>query len=146
VTILPRIATERPPAAPGLTGNANQRVPAGYDRGNVTEAVVASYRPGATSRVVAWIDALPLRGVWVYPALAFALFAWGHAVLWASGRLPVGTFDLTIAEGVVYGPYGLAAFALVNRVALQSLDAFWPATGKPDSERPLWPGALRWAW
>ena len=29
---------------------------AGYDPRNVTEAVVASYRPGAASRFVAWVD------------------------------------------------------------------------------------------
>jgi hypothetical protein len=104
----------------------------------VTEAVVASYRPGAASRVAAWVDTLPLRGLWVFPVLALALFLWGHAVLWASGRLPVGSIDLTVATGVLYAPYGLAVFVIANRVALRSLDAFWPATGWPDSERPVW--------
>ena len=100
--------------------------------------MVASYRPSVASRFVAWVDLLPLRGLWVAPALALALFAWGHAVLWASGRLPVGTIDLTVTTGVVYGPYVLAVFAITNRVAARSLHAFWPATGWPDSERPRW--------
>jgi hypothetical protein len=100
--------------------------------------MVASYRPGAASRFVAWVDALPLRGVWVYPALALLLFAWGHAILWASGRIPFGAIEPTVATGVVYAPYSLAVFAVVNRIALRSLEAFWPATGWPDSERAAW--------
>jgi len=107
-------------------------------RGNVTEAAVASYRPGFASRVAAWVDTLPLRGLWVFPGLALVLFLWGHAVLWASGRLPVGSIDLTVTTGVLYAPYGLAVFVIANRVALRSLDAFWPATGWPDSERAVW--------
>jgi hypothetical protein len=43
----------------------------------VTDLVVASYRPGVASRFVAWIDTLPVRGLWVFPALAFLLFVWG---------------------------------------------------------------------
>ena len=81
---------------------------------------------------------LPLRGLWVFPGLALLLLVWGHAILWASGRLPVGSIDVTVATGAVYGPYVLAVFAITNRVAIRSLDAFWPATGWPDSERPRW--------
>lgn len=109
-----------------------------YDPRNVTEAVAASYQPSAASRFVAWVDALPLRGVWIYPGLALLLFVWGHAILWVSGRTPVGSIDATVATGVVYGPYVLAVFAITNRVAVRSIDAFWPATGWPDSERSRW--------
>ena len=87
---------------------------------------------------MAWVELLPVNGLWVFPALAVLLLAWGHAVLWASGRLPVGSIDATIATGVVYGPYVLAVFAITNRIAIRSLDEFWPATGWPDSERPRW--------
>lgn len=104
----------------------------------MTEAAVASYRPSAASQFVAWVEMLPLRGLWVFPGLALLLLVWGHAVLWASGRLPVGSIDATVATGVVYGPYVLAVFAITNRVAIRSLDAFWPATGWPDSARPQW--------
>ncbi len=100
--------------------------------------MVASYQPSAASRFVGWVDALPLRGLWIYPGLALLLFAWGHAILWMSGRIPVGAIDPTVATGVVYGPYVLAVFAITNRVAVRSLHAFWPATGWPDSERPRW--------
>jgi hypothetical protein len=79
-----------------------------------------------------------VRGLWVYPALALVLLAWGHVILWASGRIPFGSIDVTVATGVAYGPYVLAVFAITNRVALRSLAAFWPATGWPDSERPMW--------
>ncbi|HET7182760.1 MAG TPA: hypothetical protein VFI15_11050 [Candidatus Limnocylindrales bacterium] len=104
----------------------------------MTDAIVASYRPGFASRVAAWVDTLPLRGLWVFPVLAAVLLLWGHVVLWVSGRLPVGAIDLTVATGVLYAPYGLAVFVIANRVALRSLNAFWPATGWPDSERPTW--------
>ena len=97
-----------------------------------------AYRPAGFTRLLARIDGLPLRGLWVYPGLAVLLVAWGHAVLWLSGRVPVGSFDITIIEGAFYGPYGLATVSVVNHVALRSLDAFWPATGWPDSERPVW--------
>lgn len=106
----------------------------------MTEAVVASYRPSAASRFVAWVEMLPLRGLWVFPGLGLLLLVFGHAVLWVSGRLPIGSIDVTVATGAVYGPYVLAVFAITNRVALRALDAFWPATGWPDSER------LRWAY
>ena len=100
--------------------------------------MVASYRPSAASRFVALVDRLPLRGLWVFPGLAVLLVVWGHAVLWASGRLAVGSIEVTVATGAVYGPYVLAAFAITNRVAVRSLDEFWPATGWPDAERPRW--------
>ena len=101
--------------------------------------VVASwYRPGAVSRFYRWTDRLPWHGWWLYPALAVVLFAWAHAILWSTGRLPVGTIDQTITVSVVYGPYALGALAYLNRVSERALGAFWPATGWPDEERPSW--------
>src|SRR5690242_14375529 len=97
-----------------------------------------AYRPGLASRMVARIDELPWHGLWVWPLLALALAVWGHAIMWISGRLPFGTIDATGIQGVFYGPYGFAVFAVVNRVALHALDAFWPATGWPESEKPMW--------
>jgi hypothetical protein len=88
--------------------------------------------------LLVWIDGSPLRGLWVFPVLALVLAAWAHAVLWYSGRLPVGSFDIFIIEGTFYAPYGLSLFLVTNRIARRSLDAFWPATGWPDSDRPLW--------
>jgi hypothetical protein len=87
---------------------------------------------------VARIDQLPLHGLWVFPLLAVALAAFGHVVLWLSGSTPVGTIDPILVQGTFYGPYGLAAFAITNLVAIRALDAFWPATGWPDSEKPAW--------
>lgn len=97
-----------------------------------------AYRPSAFTRLLARIDALPLHGWWVFPALWVALAAWAQGVLWWSGRLPVGTLDLFTIEAVFYAPYGLAMFAITTRIALRSLNAFWPATGWPDSERAPW--------
>jgi len=97
-----------------------------------------SYRPGAISRFYDWCDRLPWHGWWLYPALAVALFAWAHAILWSTGRLPVGTIEPTLAVSVVYGPYSLGALAYLNHSAARALAAFWPATGWPDEERPSW--------
>jgi hypothetical protein len=102
------------------------------------DAEVAGYHPGVASRLVAWIDGLPLHGVWVYPGISLVLLAWGQGVLWWSGRLPVGSFEPQIVEGVFYGPYFLAVFAIVSRVAVRSLETFWPATGWPETEKAAW--------
>jgi hypothetical protein len=102
------------------------------------DARALPYPPGAVSRFLAWVDRLPGRGWWMFPGLALGLLIWAHAILWASGRLPVGSISAFVLTGVVYGPYALATIAYSNRVALRSLAAFWPATGWPDVDRPLW--------
>jgi hypothetical protein len=100
--------------------------------------IVLPYRPGALSRVLSWIDGLPGHGWWVFPGAAVALLAYAHAIDWATGRLPVGTFDPILSASVFYGPFTLGALAYVNRVARQSVMSFWPATGWPDGDRPAW--------
>jgi hypothetical protein len=109
------------------------------------------YPPGAVSRFLAWADRLPGHGWWLYPALAVVLFLWAHGVLWASGTLPFGTVEETLAVGVPYGPMSLGALAYINRVAERSIAAFWPATGWPVSDRATWtyrfvttPGGFGW--
>jgi hypothetical protein len=102
------------------------------------EAAASWYRPGAISRFYDWVDGLPWHGWWLYPALAVALFACGHAILWSTGRLPLGTIEPTLTVSVVYGPYALGALAYANLVAKRALTAFWPATGWPNEERPSW--------
>ena len=121
------------------------------DAGSRGRSMTTSYRPGAVSRFLAWIDTLPGHGWWIFPALGVLLFAWAHGILWATGRRPAGTIEPVITVGVAYGPYSLAVLALVNRVARRSLAAFWPATGLPDSERATWayqfvnsPGGYGW--
>ena len=79
-------------------------------------------RPGALSRFYAWCDGLPWHGWWLFPALAGLLLVWGHAILWATGRLPMGTFDPTLTVSVAYGPYALAVLAYLNRVAGRALE------------------------
>ncbi len=106
------------------------------------QAAASWYRPGAVSRFYGWCARLPWHGWWLYPALAVVLFAWAHAILWTTGRLPVGTVEPTITVSVVYGPYALGALAYLNRVAKRALAAFWPATGWPDEERPSWARAF----
>ena len=108
-------------------------------------------RPGAVSRVLAWVDRLPGHGWWVFPALVVLLFAWAHAVVWATGRVPFGAIDPVIAVGIVYGPFLLAILAAANAVSKRSLAAFWPATGWPEADRADWEAACAdtpgpWGW
>ena len=117
----------------------------------MTTPTAASSRRGAVSRFLAWTDSLPGHGWWVFPALAVLLFGWAHAVLWATGRLPLGVVEPTITVGVVYGPFLLAILAAANFVSKRSLVAFWPATGWPDADRPAWEAAFAdtpgpWGW
>lgn len=108
----------------------------------VSGAAASRIRPGALSRFYAWCDGLAWHGWWLFPALAAALLVWGHAILWGTGRLAVGTFDPTLTVGVAYGPYTLGALSYLNGVAGRALDAFWPATGWPDRDRSSWAQAL----
>jgi hypothetical protein len=108
-------------------------------------------RPGTVSRFLAWTDGLPGHGWWVFPALAVLLFAWAHAILWASGRSPFGVVEPVIAVGVVYGPFLLAILAGANFVSKRSLVTFWPATGWPEADRAGWAAAFvdtpgPWGW
>lgn len=106
---------------------------------------------GPVSRVVFWLDGLPLRGLWFPPLMLVAVVAWSHAVLWASGRLAAGAIDWSAAVLAFYGPYGLAAWMLGIGIARRALASFWPATGWPIEEQPGWqrafiqpPARLEW--
>ena len=99
-------------------------------------------RPGTLSRFYLWADRLPGHGWWLYPALAVLELAWSHTILWATERLPLGTFDPTLTVSVVYGPYALGALTYLNHVAARALTAFWPATGWPDDDQPAWAAAF----
>lgn len=109
---------------------------------DVSDAAASWIRPGGLSRFYAWCNGLPWHGWWLFPALAGLLLVWAHAILWATGRLAVGTFDPTLTVSVAYGPYTLAALAYLNQVAGRALDAFWPATGWPERYRPSWAQAF----
>lgn len=103
-----------------------------------TRTSPAPYRPGGLSRILAWVDGLPSHGWWAFPLLAIGLFAWSHAVLWATGQLPIGSVSFLLATAVFYAPFALAALAYVNRVSEEALARFWPATGWPETERSAW--------
>jgi len=94
---------------------------------------------------------LPGHGWWVFPALGVLLFAYAHAIVWATGRVPLGVIEPTISVGVAYGPFLLAVLAAANFVSKRSLVAFWPATGWPEADRPGWEAAFvntpgPWGW
>src|SRR4051794_27610894 len=101
----PRVRMPRPRATPSRGSSACVRCR------SVTSSTAASARRGAVSRFLIWTDGLPGRGWWVFPALAVLLFAWAHAILWATGRLPFGAISPLIAVGIVYGPFLLGVLA-----------------------------------
>ena len=80
--------------------------------------MTTDYRPGVLSRSLAWIDALPGHGWWIYPLLFVGLFGWAHGVLWSTGEVPFGSTLQTVAVSLFYPPYTLASLALINRAAV----------------------------
>jgi hypothetical protein len=102
------------------------------------DSAPASYRPGVFSRALAWMDSLPSHGWWIFPVSLGLLFAWTNGVLWATGLLPFGTIDPVSTLSTVYAPYTLLAIGYINRSSERALDAFWPATGWPESKKAAW--------
>src|SRR5690349_17890607 len=74
--------------------------------------------------------------------VALGQVGWGQAVLWLSGRIPVGEIDRELVVLSIYAPFALVSLIVGVRIGLQSLDRFWPATGWPDSEREHWVSAF----
>lgn len=100
--------------------------------------MITQYRPGVLSRVLDWADRLPGHGWWVYPLLYVLLIAWSHAVVWATGQVPIGEFQPLLVVGHFYAPFILGATAYINRSSGRALASFWPATGWPEDEREVW--------
>ena len=95
-------------------------------------------RPGLLSRVLGWADHLPGHGWWIYPLLYVLLIAWSHAVVWATGQVPIGEIQPLLVVGLIYSPFILGATAWINRSSGRALASFWPATGWPENEREAW--------
>jgi hypothetical protein len=134
-------------SSPRRSGSPARRLVEPVCCGTMSEVAIplppdAGRGPGVFGRYWAWSRSLPGHGWWVPFALLAALIVWGHAVLWASGRLPVGTFNANVAILAVYGPYSLFAVSLGIVVAQRALVAFWPATGWPDDARAGWARAF----
>jgi hypothetical protein len=90
------------------------------------------------SRVLGWADRLPGHGWWIYPLLYVLLIAWSHAVVWATGQVPVGEIQPLLLVGHFYAPFILGATAYINRSSGRALASFWPATGWPEDHREAW--------
>jgi len=101
-------------------------------------AETAAQRAGPMSALLARTDRLPGAGWWVFVAFGIAIFAWGQAIEWATGRMPVGTFDLNLVVTAPYGPFVLLTLGVGIRVVRRALVAFWPATGWPEGEQSGW--------
>ncbi|MEW5990848.1 MAG: hypothetical protein AB1736_05810 [Chloroflexota bacterium] len=109
-------------------------------------------RSGPLSRVLQWQLAMPVRAWLLIGGLLVFQVAWAHAVLWASGRLALGSLDRAAIVLAVYGPFALAALAISNRAGQRALVSFWPATGWPEAVRSQWadrfthgPAKIEWA-
>lgn len=109
------------------------------------------YEAGPITGLVARIDDLGWVGWVACAAACVVVVGWAHVVLWVSGRLQTGAFNLTVVTLVAYGPYALAALSIARRIAARSLVSFWPATGWPVEDRPTWafrfaraPARLEW--
>jgi hypothetical protein len=103
-----------------------------------TSDVVADYRPGPISRLLAWLDASTPR-LWLFTiGISVALVAWAHAVLWATGRLVAWTVDANVFLLVVYVSYFFPGAVLGLRIARRATKAFWPATGWPETAQRAW--------
>ena len=102
------------------------------------DPVTTQSRPGLLSRVLGWADRLPGHGWWLYPLLYAGLIAWSHAVVWATGQVPIGRIEPLLLVGHFYAPFILGATAYINRSSGRALDAFWPATGWPADDREAW--------
>ena len=100
--------------------------------------MTTQYRPGVLSRVLGWADRLPGHGWWIYPLLYVLLIAWSHAVVWATGQVPIGQIEPLLLVGHFYAPFILGATAYINRSSGRALASFWPATGWPEDEREAW--------
>ena len=75
------------------------------------------YRAGPLSRFLAWLEAPPAWRPWVVlAALTFALVAWAHGVLWATGTLAPGTIDVAAIILVCYITYPLATGVIGRRI------------------------------
>jgi len=101
---------------------------------DVVAEAARPYRPSALDRLIHRIDGLPGHGWWVYPALLGVFLAWIHALVWAWGVQPVGTFVPASMTYVFYGPFALAAIHFLDRAGTQAMAVFRPALDLSDAE------------
>jgi hypothetical protein len=114
--------------------------------------IVAARARGPISSFSAWVDRYGPAGWLIFVGLFVAEVAWCHLVLWATGRLAVGSFDQNVLIFSVYAPYSLAALTFGRRIARDAVVRFWPATGWPAAEQAAWidrfsfaPARVEWA-
>lgn len=100
--------------------------------------MVGRFQQSAITRFLTWTDTLPGHGWWVFAAIFAAQIAWGQAVLWQAGRLPVGAIEVNLTTLAVYGPFALGGVAFGNWLVKRAVAAFWPATGLPADDRGAW--------
>jgi hypothetical protein len=92
------------------------------------------YAPGWLDLLLDRIDRAPGPNLLYVLGLLFAELAWLTGVLWANGKVPVGTIDFGRTFLVVVAPYLLWARFHLDRVAGEAMDRFRPALEVSDSE------------
>jgi len=84
--------------------------------------------------MLAFVDRLPGPAAAWYVALGAVLALIGHAIVWASGALPFGTFSHdVVAPALILAWFTWLAHTL-NKVATWSFNEFRPALGDPEGE------------
>jgi hypothetical protein len=110
---------------------------AGAAAGQPVVATREEWRPYAASwlnHLLSWLEELP-GPTWVaYGLLAVVGVALGHAAMWETGLLPLGTLDPLQVFWGCYLPAQLWVVAHLDRVARQSLATFRPALEVDDDE------------
>lgn len=91
------------------------------------------YAPSWFDRLLDWVDGLP-GPVWVYLAvLVVAQWLLTNALLWFNGKLPVGSFEVTLSFFVVIVPYVLGFWLYARGVTSRALDTFRPLLQMDDA-------------
>lgn len=92
------------------------------------------YPPSLLDRLYRRLEALPGRGLWVFPLLAAGASAYLHAVLWTVHGVPVTGLEPAVLSVVFYGPYAFGAIAFLRQIGWSAFDGFHTALGLPDAD------------
>lgn len=84
------------------------------------------YAPSWFDRLLDWVNGLP-GPVWLYLVLlVLAQWLLVNALLWLNGKLPFGSFEVTLSYFVVFVPYVLGFWLYARGVTSRALNTFRP--------------------
>lgn len=91
------------------------------------------YKPSWFDRLLDWVDGLP-GPVGIYlTVLVFAQWLLINVLLWLNGKLPVGSFEVTLSYFAVIVSYVLGFWLYARGVASRALDTFRPLLQMDDA-------------